>query len=128
MPHTPLALIMGCDHHGTVSETLGNITTFISIQSCVSFSHRELVLMRIKLNYYANIPHYHINKNNDLNKTIIIIIIKRTQCLDDGQLLYDGPLVHHPHHTQSERHCHHDGKAFWDGSDCQATHTHTHQK
>lgn len=43
-----------------------------------------------------------------------------TQRLHDGQPLHDGPLLHHPHHAQRQRHRHHDGKPLWDGSHSQA--------
>lgn len=44
---------------------------------------------------------------------------KPTQSFDDGQLLNDGSFLHHPHHTESQRDCHHDRETLWDGSNSQ---------
>lgn len=43
-----------------------------------------------------------------------------TQSLYNGKPLHNGPLLHHPHHAQRQRHRHHDGKPLWDGSHRQA--------
>lgn len=44
----------------------------------------------------------------------------RTQSFHNGQLLDDGPLLHHAHHAQRKGDRHHDGQALRDGSYRQA--------
>lgn len=45
--------------------------------------------------------------------------MKPTQSFYDGQLLHNGSFLHHPHHTKSQRNCHHDRETLWDGSNSQ---------
>ncbi|KAF7670310.1 hypothetical protein LDENG_00271800 [Lucifuga dentata] len=39
----PLALIMACICHGIILISLCNVTTFISVQSCINFSPRSCI-------------------------------------------------------------------------------------
>lgn len=53
---------------------------------------------------------------------VVVAMVRRmkpTQSFYDGQLLHDGSFFHHPHHTESQRDCHHDRETLWDGSNSQ---------